>query len=228
MFDDKEPQDIFAETDKPQAQRPVSGIPVPTQPAAAPANIQRGPSPIIPILIVLIILGALGGGGYYLYISGKLPFLQKGGVAPVPEVNQVAAPEAPSNVPEQAPTNVSTPQPPANEAAPVTPPANEAPIVPTTNEAVTPTAPPTPPANVPLPTPILLDSDNDGLPDSEELTLGTDPYQADTDSDGLSDYDEVKKYLTNPLKPDTDGDGYMDGAEVKGGYDPLGPGKLVK
>ncbi len=47
---------------------------------------------------------------------------------------------------------------------------------------------------------IFLDSDQDGLSDSEEKTYGTDPKNADTD-----------------------GDGYSDGVEVKGGYNPLKP-----
>jgi len=42
------------------------------------------------------------------------------------------------------------------------------------------------------------DSDNDGLPDNEEIRLGT-----------------------NPFNPDTDGDGFFDGSEVKLGYDPI-------
>lgn len=70
------------------------------------------------------------------------------------------------------------------------------------------------------------DSDQDGLTDSEEAILGTDINAADTDNDGLFDRDEVKVYHTDPLKADTDGDGYSDGAEVKGGYNPLGAGKL--
>jgi len=45
---------------------------------------------------------------------------------------------------------------------------------------------------------IFLDSDQDGLSDEEEKSLGTDPYNKDTD-----------------------GDGYSDGVEVKTGYDPL-------
>lgn len=44
----------------------------------------------------------------------------------------------------------------------------------------------------------LKDSDNDGLPDNEEIRLGT-----------------------NPFGTDTDGDGFLDGSEVKLGYDPL-------
>ncbi len=76
--------------------------------------------------------------------------------------------------------------------------------------------------------PVLeTDSDNDGLTDFEEDTLGTNPNKVDTDFDGLSDYDEVKVYFTNPLRADSDNDGFMDGLEVQNGYDPLGPGKLV-
>jgi hypothetical protein len=62
------------------------------------------------------------------------------------------------------------------------------------------------------------DDDYDGLTNSEELTYGTDLYNADTDFDGFSDLDEVL-YHSNPLvfdqgpigngNPyyDTDGDG---------------------
>lgn len=62
------------------------------------------------------------------------------------------------------------------------------------------------------------DDDNDGLPTSEELDLGTDPLDGDTDNDGLSDADEVRGYgpdlvTTNPTLADTDGDGLLDGLE---------------
>ena len=59
-----------------------------------------------------------------------------------------------------------------------------------------------------------IDSDGDGLLDSEEVKIGTDPYNPDTDEDGLSDGEEVKMYKTDPLNPDTDWDGLKDGAEV--------------
>ena len=49
---------------------------------------------------------------------------------------------------------------------------------------------------------------------------------ADTDGDGLNLAQELM-YGTDPNKADTDGDGYSDGVEVKGGYNPLGAGKLV-
>ena len=44
----------------------------------------------------------------------------------------------------------------------------------------------------------------------------------DSDSDGLSDSEEAL-YRTDPHNPDTDEDGYSDGVEVKSGYDPLKP-----
>ena len=47
------------------------------------------------------------------------------------------------------------------------------------------------------------DYDNDGLPDKMEEALGTDTYNSDSDFDG-----------------------YSDGGEVRGGYNPLGGGKL--
>lgn len=59
-----------------------------------------------------------------------------------------------------------------------------------------------------------IDSDGDGLLDSEEATLGTDPFNPDTDGDGLSDGEEVRNHKTDPLNPDSDFDGLKDGAEV--------------
>lgn len=50
-----------------------------------------------------------------------------------------------------------------------------------------------------------IDSDHDELSDAYEISIGTDPYD-----------------------PDTDNDGYRDGTEVANGYNPKGPGKLVK
>jgi len=71
------------------------------------------------------------------------------------------------------------------------------------------------------------DSDQDGLSDEEETTLGTNPNLSDSDNDGLIDYDEVKVYKSDPLKSDTDGDGNSDGAEVKNGYSPIDDSKLL-
>ena len=66
----------------------------------------------------------------------------------------------------------------------------------------------------------LPDSDSDGLVDSREASLGTDPLVADTDGDGLSDGVEVDETNSDPLKVDTDGDGFSDPSEVANGFDP--------
>lgn len=58
------------------------------------------------------------------------------------------------------------------------------------------------------------DYDKDGLTNSHEREIGTDPRNPDTDGDGLKDGQEVKDYFTNPLKPDTDGDNLTDYDEV--------------
>ena len=69
--------------------------------------------------------------------------------------------------------------------------------------------------------PSLVDTDGDGLSDSEEHDRGTDPRDVDTDSDGLSDFEEVRGFVlrdqgiitTNPLDADTDNDKRSDGDE---------------
>lgn len=71
------------------------------------------------------------------------------------------------------------------------------------------------------------DTDQDGLPDSEEAALGTNVRLVDSDGDGLSDWEEVKVWDTKPLVPDTDNDTYPDGHEVQNGYNPKGAGKLL-
>ncbi len=57
------------------------------------------------------------------------------------------------------------------------------------------------------------DSDTDGLPDSIELIIGTDPYKPDSDHDDLNDSFEVS-LNTNPLKPDSNEDGLSDAQEI--------------
>jgi len=73
-----------------------------------------------------------------------------------------------------------------------------------------------------------IDTDHDGLTDEEEAMYGTDPQKIDTDDDALTDRDEIKVFKTDPNNSDTDGDGYLDGDEVRAGYDPKGPGRLLK
>ncbi|MDO4765811.1 MAG: VWA domain-containing protein [Eubacteriales bacterium] len=81
--------------------------------------------------------------------------------------------------------------------------------------------------------PILKDSDNNGIEDGqedpdgdkisnlEELQLDTGVLDPDTDKDGLLDGDEVKTHRTNPLEIDTDGDEVSDAREIELNTDPL-------
>ena len=74
-----------------------------------------------------------------------------------------------------------------------------------------------------------LDSDQDGLSDTEEWNYRTNPLSFDTDGDDLNDSFEVSSsnpYPTNPRNKDTDGDGFWDSTElipalVAAGYNPL-------
>ena len=66
-----------------------------------------------------------------------------------------------------------------------------------------------------------LDSDDDGLSDELEGTLGSDPNDADSDEDGVPDGLEVDLAddtdgdgLINALDPDSDNDGLYDGTEL--------------
>lgn len=63
------------------------------------------------------------------------------------------------------------------------------------------------------------DVDGDGLDDTDEISLGTDPYDADSDDDTLSDGAELASG-TDPLLADSDGDGWDDGVELSGYTDP--------
>jgi len=58
------------------------------------------------------------------------------------------------------------------------------------------------------------DTDGDGLTDNQEVQLGSDPTQTDTDGDGLSDRRE-RELETNFTSTDTDDDGLSDGNEVE-------------
>ena len=64
------------------------------------------------------------------------------------------------------------------------------------------------------------DSDNDGLTNHFEATIGSNPTVADTDLDGLIDGFEAS-LGTDPTKMDTDLDGFTDGMEIHFGTNPL-------
>lgn len=78
----------------------------------------------------------------------------------------------------------------------------------------------------------VLDSDMDGIPNTIEIIIGSNPYNADTDGDGFDDNEEVNNGNdpadpnNNPSKgstnnfPDSDGDGLVDEVEEALGTDP--------
>ena len=68
---------------------------------------------------------------------------------------------------------------------------------------------------------IVIDRDQDGLSDTREKQVGTDPLKPDTDGDRVLDGEEVDTYQTDPLKADTDGDGVPDGLELEADANPL-------
>ncbi len=66
-----------------------------------------------------------------------------------------------------------------------------------------------------------IDTDADGLFDTEETTYGTDSSDTDSDDDGLTDYDEIVTYGTDALVSDSDSGTISDGEEITNGTDPL-------
>ncbi len=67
------------------------------------------------------------------------------------------------------------------------------------------------------------DRDGDGLSDTHEAGIGTDPLNPDTDGDGLTDWEEVSVHRTDPLKTDTDEDRLTDSEEIAKKTDPRNP-----
>ena len=67
------------------------------------------------------------------------------------------------------------------------------------------------------------DCDSDGLSNSYEIELGSDPCSEFSDEDEFNDYDEVYIYGTDPTKTDTDDGGISDSSEIKLGLDPNDP-----
>ena len=68
---------------------------------------------------------------------------------------------------------------------------------------------------------VIVDTDGDGLSDSDEGSIGTDPNDADSDDDGVPDglepspnLDSDGDGLINALDPDSDNDGIFDGTEM--------------
>ncbi len=236
--------DIFAETDKPVTeaksfsgyynQSPANSVssPAPTEIETQKAGLSASDgaaspskSKILKIGLIILFIILLASLGYLVYIK-------------------FIANQAPAEVIETKTTAVVT----TNQEAVVTVTEPVEPVIPVSQEITVVTS--TPLATTTPPVSNLVDTDGDGLTDEEENVLGTNVIMTDTDGDGLSDadevkiyntnpgkvdtdddtlpdYDEVKIYRTDPNKIDTDGDSYDDGSEVKGGYNPLGTGKLI-
>ncbi len=72
----------------------------------------------------------------------------------------------------------------------------------------------------------LLDCDYDGLSQTEETGLGTDPCDNDTDGDKLNDLKEIQAG-SDPLVKDSDGDGLDDAEELFYEFDPNNPDSLM-
>jgi len=220
MFDDvqkKEPEDIFAGTDKaegvpqpPRPEAPTSGpmpamsgerpaaaptpppneAPVPPPPGQTPPPVQKSGGSLKIILIVLIVILVIVAAGlisYFLLNSAPADEIQ---VSPEEIMEEDEMMEDEMDLEEEEEEEVVT---------------------------------------EPIPEPSeSFDTDRDGLSDVQETNeIGTSPRISDTDADGLSDYEEVMTWKTDPLDPDTDGDTFLDGDEVSNGYDPNGDGKLT-
>ena len=69
----------------------------------------------------------------------------------------------------------------------------------------------------------VKDMDGDGLTALQEYQHGTNPRRSDTDGDGLNDGQEVNVHGTNPSLADSDGDGLSDKFEVDNSLNPLVP-----
>lgn len=79
----------------------------------------------------------------------------------------------------------------------------------------------------------FLDSDDDGIPDYMEKTLGTNIHSSDTDNDGLTDFQEVYVTYTDPTvydsvtsgvsdaDADSDNDGLSNNDELSKGTSPI-------
>lgn len=204
-------EDIFAGVEKniepaPPANPPVNA-PDPELESRAVDNKKYFIIGSIILGVALIILA--GGYGYKYYVSLKAGENNKSLVENTQE-NQEPAAAAPTSTAGAVVDNIVAVATSTETAATTT---NSGEIIATGTPTTTPETDP-------------VDSDADGLKDTEETRLGTSINNSDSDSDGLFDYEEVKTYKTDPLKSDSDNDGYSDGSEVRNGYNPLGEGKL--
>lgn len=233
-----EPDDIFGDVDKTAG--PAEAEPIMEQPSALERGVLRpkqeppritvppvppaqGPEAaarpdiytvkepvlargLITVLAIIVILGIVGGGGWWIYNK----FVKQGGNVVTDVVDQSVEEALPAEEPIVAPEEAL----PAVTVAPVEGGATQDVGAEVKDQQALFGEP--------------IDKDGDGLDDTKETELGTDPNNWDSDGDELSDGDEVLVWKTSPLNPDTDGDTFQDGAEVKNGYNPAGAGKIFE
>lgn len=204
----KEPEDIFAGMDEPELQASIADSNQKI-PYVAPAG--SFPWKIAVTIIIPVAVVGLGVGGWYYFASNK----QGAKTVQVPVNKQTQGSVPVEQVPDQKqPLDNPVPKPDETKLA-----ASQAAMalmqaqaeqgvpdslleMPSSTETGTSTSlektGESPkqdiPSNIPLPIEQIqtaLDSDQDGLSNSEELLFGTDPMQSDSDGDGFTDKSEV-------------------------------------
>ncbi len=228
-----EVEDMFESIPEPAAEPQAA----PIEEAPSMAGTNRSNKAIIIGLAGFLLVALLGIGGWYFYSSMQAEIDTNVNISPRANTNTQsgvrsrnteadANVNANANIPAQVPPNIPPPvtsglseqegtvaQPEGGEAA-----QSGGTAIPAEEGA----EPQEPAVSEPV------DTDGDGISDSDEAALGTDPFKIDSDDDGIFDREEVEVYGTNPLDKDSDGDGYLDGEEIKNGYNPLGSGKLFE
>jgi hypothetical protein len=231
----KQPEDMFAGLEANTPNRLASRV-LPNDPLVG-GHASYGKY-ILLICSLVAGLGIVGAGLWYFAIHRPAQQAEQEAIvtpvipSPTTPLSEPVVTSPPDLIPTLTPTPAPEEMPPS--AAVIPPETTIQPVV-TTPPPGTNIPPPTdvttPPPAAPAPTSTtaaFTDTDSDGLSDTREQELGTDPRNPDSDADNLTDGDEVLKYGTNPLKMDTDSDTYADGLEVKGGFDPRGNGKCAK
>ncbi|MDP3245196.1 MAG: hypothetical protein Q8M83_06100 [bacterium] len=210
---DKEPEDIFGTTEKskisPSAPSlagagvskttSVSPIKTPPEPISPPVDVKP---PIISSPIIIWVIGIVAA--LIVLVGGGYglaKFLQKAQLPSAPETSTETSTEVPL-IGESLEENLAPAETPS-----------ETPVETVAPEQVA---------------PVAMDTDGDGLLDSEETQWSTDSNNPDTDADGLLDGEEINTYGTDPKNPDTDGDTFLDGQEVRNGFNPKGEGRLFE
>lgn len=160
-----EPEDIFGDLDKAEAE--VAEAPAPVLEPKPAFNFK----PVIIAAVIVVLVAAVGAAVWFFVIKAK-----PAPVAPAPVVRE---PAPPPTVVETPPVMLEEPAPPVVVPPALLPPEPITPEQPaeTIVEVIQPVAAP--------------DSDADGLSDAEEALFGTNANNTDSDADGYSDGSEV-------------------------------------